>query len=68
MAATTPFIVTNPGKANESTEIGFALLGNNDPISIGIDANGETAGAFVSCTANGGGTALNTVTWSDPCL
>lgn len=68
MAATTPFIVNNPGKGNESTEIGFAILNNNDPISIGINEIDETAGTFVSCTTNGSGTTLNSVTWSEPCL
>ena len=66
MAGTTPFTVTNPGKGNESTEIGFAILSNNDPITIGMDAIGETAGTFVSCTASNKG-VLNTVIWSEPC-
>lgn len=67
MAAIAPYSVANPGKGNESTEIAFAQLDNNDPISIGIDPSGDTAGAFVSCTATGGG-ALDTVTWTEPCL
>jgi hypothetical protein len=63
----TPYGVSNPGKSAESTEIGFSVLNNNDVITLGIEPNGETAGSFVSCTANGSG-ALGTVTWTDPCL
>jgi hypothetical protein len=66
-SAVTPFGVNNPGKIAESTEIGFATLNNLDVVTIGIQANGQTAGTFVSCTATGNG-GLGTVSWTDPCL
>lgn len=67
LAASAPFTVSNAGTAAETTEIGFALLNNQDEVLLTIQANGETAGALVSCKATGGG-ALGTVVWSDPCL
>ena len=61
-----PYTVLSAGKALESTEIKFSLLNKLDVVTIGLGANGETAGTFVSCTSNNASNP--NVIWSDPCL